>query len=108
MHPEDKPGDLGCRVRDSGDAFVNELFSAIAQSIATVVGMAADLIPGGGTYKSGKHAYNCCKPFKRWFHKKWKKPNVPRRGGRTNPNATPAELDEAYRDWVEEGHPSAD
>jgi len=41
--------------------------------------------------------------FRRWFHRVWKKQNIP-----GNRDATPEELEQAWQDWNNEGRPDAD
>ncbi len=64
-------------------------------------------LPLGFEEMSGSEAFDRIPAFKRWFHKKWKKPNVLRCKDITNPNASREALDEAYSEWLERGQPEA-
>jgi RHS repeat-associated protein len=55
---------------------------------------------------AGKYLANKC--FKRWFHKKYKKDQKMPKGEKNNPNLPDEEVEDAWREWNENGQPNAD
>ncbi len=55
---------------------------------------------GGGQNDRDRNLNRYPEDFRRWYHKYYKQPG--------DPDATPEELEEIYKDWVEQGRPQVD
>src|SRR5690606_10999027 len=56
--------------------------------------------------KEAEHALRTNRTFRRWFHREYKPSQVTKEAGRRNPDLTPDQVVEAYREWLQSGKPT--